>query len=79
MSEDGETSYGELRTVGNKWMHRDELSILCEQFFYKASELEVVMRYKRRNLITTFEEFIKLFFDMYYRFAEVSNNAVYVK
>lgn len=71
----------ELKTVGNKFMHRDELSFLCELFFYQASQLEVDIRYNLQSkgvVMQSFQTFIKRFYDMYYRFAEVSNNPDYI-
>jgi len=70
----------EMRTVGNKWQHRDVLSELCEQFFSKSSRLQVVIRFggMKAEKYHTYKDFIELFYELYYRFAEVSNDAKYI-
>jgi len=79
MPEDSEHS-NEMRTLGNKWVHRDVLSELCEQFFSKSSRLQVVIRFggMKAEKYHTYKEFIELFYELYYRFAEVSNNPDYI-
>ena len=71
---------GELRTLGNKWMHRDELSMLCEMAFNKFSILYMAVYHnvKGINQVTAYNDAVEALHKLYMRFAEVSNNPDYI-